>query len=599
MDSAIEQAVVMQGVSVSRSGWLVLQNIDWELRFGEIHALIGEHRSGKSTLAGLISGEAAKDGGELIIGARRIETLSPRQARAMGVSVIGQESRLIQSMTVAENILLGCRSFQSLSKRRMAEAASRYLDQLGVFAPPLARVRDLPNNLQRLVELAKATVDDPRILILDEPTQRFTPDEMELVHEYLKAGKAQGRSALYISPTLDEALEIADRVTFISAGVIQGTELREKLDRFRILNLTFPALASRENLRQANIELYNYKRYNESLIRNLPIGVVIVDTENRVNMLNEAASAILRRDRAAAAGKNLAEIFPAETVAALGLDGNKLPDSPEDLDIHDTPVRLTIFPLRDEENAVLGQVILLVNIAIDQRLKEYLVRVEKIKSAATLAAGIAHEINNPLFVIRNYVELLKRQPDSSEVPKRLHKIGAELDWIVEIVGSMLSFAKPGEEPMAEVDLAAVLADVLLLGYRFRDSDIEVQAAIEHTPLPVLGSANRLKQFFVNILNNGIDAAGRGGAVKVTASRCQNGDYVEVVIEDNGPGIPDEVREEIFNPFFTTKTTRHNTGLGLSICQQIVEAHNGILLVDRKDSWTRFALRLPACGESCQ
>ena len=582
----------MRKVWATRTGRAPLRDVTWELRRGEIHALVGEHRSGKSTLAGIICGEAARDGGDLFIQGRRVGVLTPRQARNLGVSVLGQESRLIAGMSVAENIFLGCRSFRPLSGKSMLRDAAARLARLGMdTVPPALRVRDLPDGEQRMVELAKAIVDDPPILILDEMSQRFTPEEMEKVHALLREWRREGRSAIFISPTLDEALESSDRVTFMSGGGVRGTEDVAGLDRFRVLNLTVPSLASRENLRAANVELYNYKRYNENLIRNLPLGVVIIDPENRVHLINRSAADILCVEAGEAVGRNVASVLPAALAGFLEAAGGESARFAEELDIGRVTLRLTVFPLRDEEDAVLGTVLLVENITLDQRMKEYLVRVERIKSAAELAAGVAHEINNPLCVIRNYVELLKRQPASPEAPTRLAKIGNELDWIVEIVGGMLSFAKPGDNPFRPVDLVTIMREaVLLTHHRFTDRGVILEDRLPSDPIRVLGDENRLKQLFVNLLANAADVAGR---VRLTAGVRDGGDVVEACVSDDGPGIPDDVKAQMFNPFFTTKTGRHNTGLGLSICQQIIDAHSGLLLVERNDGWTRFSLRFPS------
>ncbi len=602
MDSATDATapvvVLMRGVTALSAGWAALNRVDWDLRRGETHALAGEHRSGKSTLAGLISGEAEKSSGELIVNGRRADRLTPRAARELGVSALGQEPRLLGAMTVAENLFLGSRRFRPLPGRGMIRGAESLLASLDLAIPPQARLRSLPPGDQRMVELAKAVADDPDILILDDLSRRFTPAEMERVFTLLSKRRASGKSAVFICSTLDEALECADRVTFMSAGFVVGTEEVGRIDRFRILNSALPSMASREKLRQANVELYNYKRYNESLVRNLPIGVVIVDPFRRVNLINGAAASILGSEIRNMTGRETRQAFsPAFCDMFDALSGASGPAS-EEFDLGEVPVNMTVFPFQDEEGTVLGSVVLLEDVSLDQRMKDYLVRVERLRSAAELAAGVAHEINNPLCVIKNYVELLKRQPFSDETPKRLGKIGVELDWIVEIVGGMLSFAKPGETPLRELDPGGAMREaLLLLGHRFRERGVRVTADIPASLPPVMGSESRLKQLFVNLLANAADAAGGedgGGNVRIAAAPCENGRYLEAVVEDDGPGIPDDVRKQMFNPFFTTKAGRLNTGLGLAICQQIIDAHNGLLLVKRRDGMTSFSLRFPVC-----
>ncbi|MDR1745272.1 MAG: HAMP domain-containing histidine kinase, partial [Planctomycetota bacterium] len=134
--------------------------------------------------------------------------------------------------------------------------------------------------------------------------------------------------------------------------------------------------------------------------------------------------------------------------------------------------------------------------------------------------------------------------------------------------------------------------LLLLGHRFRERGVRAAADIPDNLPRVMGSESRLKQLFVNLLANAADAA--GGNVHIAAAPCENGQYLEAVVEDDGPGIPDDVRKQMFNPFFTTKAGRLNTGLGLAICQQIIDAPNGLLLVERRGGRTVFSLRFPVC-----
>lgn len=586
-----DAAVRMRGVRAFRSGWEALNGVDWELRRGETHALVGEHRSGKSTLAGLISGEAEKSAGELVVNGVSVDVLAPGDARRAGVGSLGQEPRLLGAMTVAENIFLGSRRFRPLPGRAMIRGAERLLADLGLAVPPAVRLRNLPPGDQRMVELAKAVADDPDILILDDLSRRFTPAEMERVFDLLAKRRSPRRSAVFICSTLDEALECADRVTFMNAGLVAGTEDVEKIDRFHILNFALPSMASREKLRQANVELYKYKRYNESLVRNLPVGVVIVDPFLRVNLINAAAASILGAETRSMTGREIRQAFPPELCARFDALAGSSGAASEEFDLGDVPVNMTVFPFKDGDGAVLGSVVLLEDVSLDQKMKDYLVRVERLRSAAELAAGVAHEINTPLCVIRNYIELLKRQPFSEETPKRLGKIGVELDWIVEIVGGMLSFAKPSGTPLAELDPGGAMREArLLLGHRFRERGVTAEADIPETLPRIMGSESRLKQLFVNLLTNAADAA--KSRIRIAAEPCENGQYLEATVEDDGPGIPDDVRKEMFNPFFTTKAGRLNTGLGLAICQQIMDAHNGLLLVDRRDGMTVFTLRFP-------
>ena len=215
--------------------------------------------------------------------------------------------------------------------------------------------------------------------------------------------------------------------------------------------------------------------------------------------------------------------------------------------------------------------------------QELLTRTEKLAALGVLAAGVAHEIRNPLTAIkaRLYTQQ-KLLPEGSPAAADSKVISNEINRLELIVREVLEFARPADPAMAEVDCAALLAEVAdLLRPQIENGGGEIQLECRRDlGLRVLGDAAQLKQVLINIVQNAVDASGRRGRVRL---RCQMADHrlagaaipvVILEIEDNGPGIPAGIQERLFDPFFTTKET--GTGLGLSIAARIVEKHGGVI-----------------------
>lgn len=221
-------------------------------------------------------------------------------------------------------------------------------------------------------------------------------------------------------------------------------------------------------------------------------------------------------------------------------------------------------------------------------------RAERLASVGQLAAGVAHEIRNPLTAIRSTMQYLLQGIDTAE-PK--HQLVAELlsevDRINNTVGSLLSLSRSGELRLVEVDLLDSLAKaVQLLRARAREQGVEVDASLPVEPVPVLGDAGQLKQVFLNLLLNAIQSMPGGGLVRVTAAAQE--DRVEIRISDAGPGIPPDKLRQVFDPFYTTKSD--GTGLGLAICHSIVEQHQGEIEIESEEgSGTAVVVRLPPAG----
>jgi signal transduction histidine kinase len=209
-------------------------------------------------------------------------------------------------------------------------------------------------------------------------------------------------------------------------------------------------------------------------------------------------------------------------------------------------------------------------------------------------AGVAHEINNPLGIVHNYLELLKMRIFDPDGKTKLEKIENEINRINKIIGSLLSFSKFNEVPMRKADLKEIFDEVvLLLDHRIKAKGIEIQVRADADQVFILGDEGKLKQLFMNLVMNSIEAVLAGGRIAADIRPKREQGFVEFCIQDNGCGIPKEVLPRIYDPFFSTKANKKNAGLGLSICQHIVESHGGIMTcVSEPGQYTRFEIRFP-------
>lgn len=193
---------------------------------GEIHALVGENGAGKSTLMKIASGVYRPDEGEIVVNGRLQSFRSPRDAFLCGISAVHQEFMLINSLTVLENIVLGFEPHDRLGFINFREAEARIhelCEKYGLNVPPMAVVGTLPVAIQQQVEILKALYKNAHILILDEPTAVLTPQETEELFKALRSLKTMGTAIIFVTHKLNEVLSIADRVTVMRGGIVQGT----------------------------------------------------------------------------------------------------------------------------------------------------------------------------------------------------------------------------------------------------------------------------------------------------------------------------------------------------------------------------------------
>jgi ribose transport system ATP-binding protein len=217
-----------------------LDRVDFTVMPGEIHALLGENGAGKSTLTAVIGGAVTPNAGTIEYLGRPVAWRSPKEAQAAGIHVIHQELALFPELTVAENILLTEQPrglFGLISPRARLRVAEEALNGLGVSIDASARVGDLTLADQQMVEIAKALVGQPKLLVFDEPTAVIAGREVDLLFENMRKMRGLGIGIVYISHRLDEIFEVADRVTVLKDGRLVATHPIEDLTRDSMINM--------------------------------------------------------------------------------------------------------------------------------------------------------------------------------------------------------------------------------------------------------------------------------------------------------------------------------------------------------------------------
>ena len=212
----------VESLSKSFGGTPVLNGVDLTVRSGTVHAVLGANGAGKSTLMKCVSGAVAADGGRISIGDIRPTYLTPSLSRNLGIAVVYQHLSLIATLTVSENLFLGVEqhSLGIVRKRHQQNMAEGVLNRLGVLIDPRARVEELRPDERQMLEIAKAVLSRPRVLVLDEPTAALTHAETARLFEVVTELKKEDMGVIFISHRLNEVFEVADEVTVLRDGSV-------------------------------------------------------------------------------------------------------------------------------------------------------------------------------------------------------------------------------------------------------------------------------------------------------------------------------------------------------------------------------------------
>ena len=233
---------ILQAVDIYKSydGVAALRGVSFELRAGEVHALVGENGAGKSTLIKIITGAVSADQGEIEFDGQVVKHNSPAQAKAIGIAAIYQQPALFPELTVAENISLGLEeggAWRRINWKKRRERAVKLLDQIGARIDPEKTAGSLTMPQQQLIEIARALGANARILIMDEPTASLAEEETQNLYRVIKQLSENGVGIIYISHRLEELAVIADRVTVLRDGAVVGTEQMADVDRQHLIRL--------------------------------------------------------------------------------------------------------------------------------------------------------------------------------------------------------------------------------------------------------------------------------------------------------------------------------------------------------------------------
>ena len=337
---------------------------------------------------------------------------------------------------------------------------------------------------------------------------------------------------------------------------------------------------------------------HSDIVRCLSSGLLTVGRDDRVLTINQSACEILDTTPREASGAEIERVLPglAPRLSELGERGSL---QRGELTVRrdgraDLVLGVSVSPLFDHGGRFLGRVVNFQDLTELRKMEESVRRAERLAVVGGLAAGVAHEIRNPLASISGSIELLRTMPQADDDSRALMTIVTrEIDRLNLLLTDLLDYANPRPMRVAPLDLAELVRDTVRVFGQDRSLAGVAVELVGEEDLPAVemeGDAAKLRQVLWNLLRNAAEAAGRGGG-RVRVELRRGDDEAQVRVEDDGPGIPPEHRDRLFEPFFTTKA--RGTGLGLATVHSLVTDHRGTIEVDSDPGrGTCFTVRLP-------
>ena len=400
-------------------------------------------------------------------------------------------------------------------------------------------------------------------------------------------------------------------------------EVAEQLQRsydelqVRIKKLDLELEDKNKELEKNLVEKEEVKNYLNDILESLTNGVIVVDRLGRITTFNQTAGNLTGLKPQNCLGKTLKEVFPFDLFENLvsRLEKNRRETVSQDQDIT-TPdkkiihARVSASPVWDNHGGQIGTVLILQDRTDLRRLEEFAHRNQRLREMGEMAAGIAHEIRNPLGSIELFASLLKKDLEGDpEKAELVQHIRAGVQNMDRIISTLLLFAKSSQPSRQQCDINLLLAELLdgLDDIRVPDN-IKVVRDFGKEEMLANGDRELLRQVFPNLIRNAIQAMPDGGELRlqtekalIPVSGSESGKdagarkFITVTVTDTGGGICADDLSKIFNPFFTTKDK--GTGLGLAISHNIIKAHQGTIeAVSEEGKSTSFRVKIPCWDE---
>ena len=605
-----ENLIELTQVKLTYGNFHALKNIDFSIRKSEIHAVIGEHGAGKSSLAQILSGYTKPNSGTIRWKGSPLQLSSPLQAKEAGIEIVMQEIEQYERLSLSQNLFGNSPDFYKkkfFSRKELNRKTDEYFDSLGFTSfRGQQRIFNLKDTDKVLLELIKHLLPVPDLLILDETFEKMTAIDLNKMIPILKAKKAEGLGILFITHRIDDVYTFADRVTVIRNGRILTTESVKNIDKINLIKLAYTQVVQESSLDTTTQEFYQLLKYNRAILETLPVNLIVVDENRILRILNNNAKSYFNIGDSPVLGHPLSDLTTLTNNSEVyqqicaSMEKRQLESFTSRLkhsEFKETINIITVYPIYDGV-LYIGSMIIISDITEQEALREKLDFSERLGSIGLLAAGVSHEINNPLEIIMNEVDFLRKNLPEGAHYNVLNNIEEEIESIEQIVSNLAAFSDSSSSRTEKLDLNNLLLHILsLVKHNASQRNIAINFQTPNHPVMLTCNKTEIKQIILNLIKNSFEAVHSDGYIDISLSTetIDSANWAKMIFRDTGPGISEEDRKSIFLPFFSKKTSSgSNMGLGLSVSYGIINKMNGRISVqNHSEGGCIFTILLPA------
>lgn len=583
-------------VTLRRDAREIFHALDFHVAPGEIHALVGAKGVGKSLLSSLFAGEIKPDSGRIA---------APPGVRAARIT---DRAAVFPRMSLADNLILDSDSswlsWFRLGSREQARLR-RWLAAHDIELPLNLALRWLPREDWLFIQVLSRLYQNPDLIVFDETLESLTSPRLQQLWPLLERRRERGMSILWVTNRIESALIRADRVSILRNGKILLTESARRLDRLGLINLCHGFLEVPDNDHSSREQFIEIMRFTEALLRDLPSAVIITDMANKVRFVNRRGGEFFGLGGQWLSNRSFTDVLGMQNarLSATLSEGFAVDGEREwhgltlETEGGRRLVDVRMQRVREGEVAV-GHLILMEDVSLREKMRHRLMLSENVTSIGLLAAGVAHEVNNPLEAMENYLNYLAETEPVTERREIIGDITRETHNIKDTVRQLVAFSGQRDAARVKTDMELLVKRLCgLLRYHVKGRGIDFVCNWPEKRALVSAAPHEMRQMLMNLMRNSVDAMPGGGAVTISLAVIENPEKpprLRLCVEDEGCGIDEDRLEEVFLPFVSGKKGQDNhQGLGLWIVYTIVKNCGGeISLANRPQGGCSFVIFLP-------
>ncbi|HEC61925.1 MAG TPA: PAS domain S-box protein [bacterium] len=354
-----------------------------------------------------------------------------------------------------------------------------------------------------------------RLLIRKSGRYRVNMD-LEKVIYLLNQFRKQGMSILFLTQRIDDIYNFADSVTIIKNGEVLLTDSVKDIDGINLIKMTYASIAKNTNVKNINQEFYQLLKYNEAILQNLPVNLIVTDNEQRIRMINELGKGYFGLKGEQYYDLPIQDLFFKDQrneqtsriikEALAEHEERSLLNVPIYFNSRGTINNIKIYPIFDGV-FLIGSIIIIEDITEQEKLREQFILSEKLASVGLLAAGVAHEINNPLEIIYNYLKYLKFNTSDNDLRETVDDLHEEIASISNIVSNLITFSDSKKSGNEDIELNELIEKMVkLVKFNAQKKNIKINFSSAKETIRMRANKNEIKQVILNLMKNSFDAS---------------------------------------------------------------------------------------------